>query len=44
MSERGNLIASVRNVWKSYDQGRVTVLQDVTLEVRVGEVVALWGS
>ncbi|MFO1448915.1 MAG: ABC transporter ATP-binding protein [Opitutaceae bacterium] len=44
MSERGNLIASARNVWKSYDQGRVTVLQDVSLEVRVGEVVALWGS
>ena len=44
MSERGNLIAIVRNVWKSYDQGRVTVLQDVSLEVRVGEVVALWGA
>ena len=44
MSERGNLIATIRNVWKSYDQGRVTVLQDVSLEVRVGEVVALWGA
>jgi ABC-type lipoprotein export system ATPase subunit len=31
-------------VWKSYDQGRVSVLQDASLEVRAGEVVALWGS
>ncbi|MFN5559314.1 MAG: ABC transporter ATP-binding protein [Opitutaceae bacterium] len=33
-----------RHVWKSYDQGRVSVLQDASLEVRAGEVVALWGS
>ena len=31
-------------MWKSYDQGRVSVLQDASLEVRAGEVVALWGS
>jgi len=44
MSNRGEIIASAHNVWKSYDHGRVSVLQDVSIDVRVGEVVALWGA
>jgi len=44
MSDRGEIIASARNVWKSYDHGRVSVLQDISIDVRVGEVVALWGA
>jgi ABC-type lipoprotein export system ATPase subunit len=44
MSDRGSIVVRARHVWKSYDQGRVSVLQDASLEVRAGEVVALWGS
>jgi ABC-type lipoprotein export system ATPase subunit len=44
MSDRGNIVVRARHVWKSYDQGRVSVLQDASLEVRAGEVVALWGA
>jgi len=44
MSDRGIIVVRARHVWKSYDQGRVSVLQDASLEVRAGEVVALWGS
>lgn len=44
MSDRGNIIVRARQVWKTYDQGRVSVLQNASLEVRTGEVVALWGA
>jgi lipoprotein-releasing system ATP-binding protein len=44
MSERLAVIASARDVVKSYDQGRITVLRGVSVEVRVGELVALWGA
>ncbi len=40
----GPAIASARDVWKSFDQGRVTVLQGASLSVRPGEIVALWGA
>ncbi|HVU32405.1 MAG TPA: ABC transporter ATP-binding protein [Opitutaceae bacterium] len=40
MSER---IAEARDVWKSYDGGRVTVLRGVSFAVEAGEIVALWG-
>jgi ABC-type lipoprotein export system ATPase subunit len=43
-SEFHPAIVSAREVWKTYDQGRVTVLQGVSLSVRAGEIVALWGS
>jgi lipoprotein-releasing system ATP-binding protein len=37
-------VAIARHVWKSYDDGRVPVLQDVSISVRRGEMVALWGA
>ena len=39
----GPLIVA-RDLHKSYDQGRVPVLAGVSLEVRAGEMVALWGA
>jgi lipoprotein-releasing system ATP-binding protein len=33
-----------RHLAKTYDGGRLSVLHDVTLQVRPGEVVALWGA
>jgi lipoprotein-releasing system ATP-binding protein len=44
MSGRGEIIATARDVTKTYDRGRITVLQGVSLDVRAGEVVALWGA
>jgi ABC-type lipoprotein export system ATPase subunit len=43
MSERELLVAG-RDLQKSYDRGRVPVLAGVSLEVRAGEMVALWGA
>ena len=34
----------VKDVWKSFDGGRIEVLKGVTLEVAQGEVVALCGT
>src|SRR5210317_713520 len=34
----------VNGVWKSFDEGRIKVLNDVSFEVQRGEVVALWGA
>lgn len=36
-------IIRASGIWKSFDQGRINVLKDVSLEVRKGEAVALWG-
>ena len=33
-----------RDLKKTYDAGRVRVLEGVSLEVRAGEIVALWGA
>lgn len=41
--EREPLIVA-ENVTKAYDGGRVPVLRGVSLTVRPGEIVALWGS
>ena len=37
-------LISVRDLRKSYDNGRVPVLAGVSLEIRAGEMVALWGA
>lgn len=42
--EAADIIIEVRNVSKSFDQGRIKVLSDVSLKVNRGEIVALWGS
>jgi len=44
MSERGAILARADDVWKSYDSGRIPVLQGTNLQVRAGEIVALWGA
>jgi ABC-type lipoprotein export system ATPase subunit len=44
MSDARPIIATVKSVAKTYDRGRVTVLRDVSLDVRAGELVALWGA
>jgi len=41
---RGEILAEAREVWKSYDAGRVDVLRGATMHVRAGELVALWGA
>lgn len=38
------LIVSARGLWKSYDSGRIRVLQGVDLHVHAGETVALCGA
>jgi lipoprotein-releasing system ATP-binding protein len=37
-------LVSARDLRKTYDHGRVRVLDGVGLEVRAGEMVALWGA
>lgn len=44
MSDPREILADARSVSKSYDGGRIAVLRDVTLNVRAGELVALWGA
>ena len=44
MSEPTALLAEVREVTKSYDAGRIAVLRGASLQVRAGEMVALWGA
>jgi lipoprotein-releasing system ATP-binding protein len=44
MSKTREIVAQVRGVSKSYDAGRIAVLRDVSLTVRAGELVALWGA
>lgn len=44
MSNPNERLVTARDVWKTYDRGRISVLQGVSLEVERGEVVALWGA
>lgn len=37
-------LVQARHLGKSYDRGRVPVLQEVSLDVHAGELVALWGA
>ena len=39
-----DLLISGRDLQKSYDAGRVPVLAGVSVEIRAGEMVALWGA
>jgi ABC-type lipoprotein export system ATPase subunit len=39
-----NIQVLVKDVWKSFDGGRIEVLKNVSLEVQQGEVVALCGT
>jgi lipoprotein-releasing system ATP-binding protein len=41
---RGEIVAEAREVWKSYDAGRVEVLRGATVAARAGEMLALWGA
>lgn len=40
----GEVLVHGRDLRKTYDAGRVRVLEGVSLEVRAGEMVALWGA
>ena len=44
MSDPREILAEARGVSKGYDHGRIRVLQDVSVNVRAGELVALWGA
>ena len=37
-------IIDARDVWKSFDAGRIPVIQGVDLQLARGEIVALWGT
>ncbi len=41
--KNSNIAVSVYNVWKSYESGKIKVLSDVNLQIKKGELVALWG-
>lgn len=43
MSANENLIEA-RDLWKSFDRGRIPVIEGVDLRVQRGEMVALWGA
>lgn len=44
MSDKREVLAEAREVSKSYDRGKIRVLRDVSLKVREGELVSLWGA
>lgn len=44
MNRGADLLARVRGISKSYDSGRIVVLREASLDVRAGELVALWGA
>lgn len=44
MSKANEILVTAREVSKSYDAGRIAVLQGVSLDVQAGEIVALWGA
>jgi lipoprotein-releasing system ATP-binding protein len=44
MSKPRTVLASARDVSKSFDAGRISVLRDVSLSVCAGEIMSLWGA
>lgn len=44
MNRSREIVAQAKDVSKSYDAGRIAVLREVSLTVRAGELVALWGA
>ncbi len=44
MNKTPRVLARATRVSKSYDEGRISVLRDVSLTVHAGELVALWGA
>ena len=44
MNEPGQAVIQVVGLRKSFDRGRIRVLEGVDLEIRKGEIVALWGA
>lgn len=44
MSDPREVVVHAHEVTKSYDGGRIPVLHEVSLTVRTGELVALWGA
>ncbi len=38
-----NLLIEANDLWKSFDQGKIPVIQGVDLRIHRGEIVALWG-
>lgn len=44
MNNPGQPVVSARDVWKTYDNGQISVLRGADLDVHTGELVALWGA
>lgn len=44
VQEKARSVIVARDVWKSFDHGKIPVIQGVSLEIGRGEMVALWGS
>ncbi len=41
---RTEVVIEAVDLWKSFDQGRIPVIQGVDLKIHRGEIVALWGK
>ena len=44
MSDRNDIVIQARGLKKAFDSGRVRVLDGIDLDIRRGEIVALWGA
>jgi lipoprotein-releasing system ATP-binding protein len=44
MSDGREILARAHGITKSYDGGKITVLRSVSLTVRAGELIGLWGA